>query len=685
MASKSARKPSSKPKKANTPSSKKSTARLWSAPKLSKLQIGLVAGGLAIVGIIIVWAVFAATGSSTEPEAWSVDKPSGTQVVSDASASSGQYLEFLPAPPPSSYGAQLPINYSLSSLSGSQRFVATNGNDSSGNGSVNAPYATIAKAYSVATAGDSIVIRGGLYRQGNVELGSKQVKITAYPGEIPEFNGAQIANDGWTPEGSYQYRTYTQRAVTTGNGIDFASGRNLTGSGVGKYADQAWVGNTQLQQVNTKAELADGKFWVDGGASRMYVTTNDKNKGNLEITQRNRFMHVYAAGTTIEGLRVKRFSNNGGDYGVFLFEANSNNTIVQNVEIIDPAYMAIMYGNSSNQLTKNVTIDGANWMGINGNYTTNLTLDSIKVTNLNRWGEFATSPQSGAYKGSRNWYTKITNSQFTNNNSHVLWMDQSNYDTVIANNTLTGNSGSSIFFEISDKLLLINNYISSPSNGQPVKTAGSSGLRLVNNTLIGGADPISIYTDSRSAPGCADYTARNNVVCPGGDSSDWDKQRTRPATMDWMPRLDLMINNIAIYPTRSYVCGIVPVCITHSHSSNTLAQAPIQTIIHKSDSSRGIPQTFMDGNLYANDLGSTMVRGNNTNFTTASAWSTFLIGSPVGIGGLEANSKSGSNLVNTDGSLKAGLTDAQAVAIPTDTQINQYISSGTKRFGSNVK
>jgi len=44
-------------------------------------------------------------------------------------------------------------------------FVATNGNDSTGNGSIGAPYATLTKAVSVAAAGDTINMRAGSYTQ----------------------------------------------------------------------------------------------------------------------------------------------------------------------------------------------------------------------------------------------------------------------------------------------------------------------------------------------------------------------------------------------------------------------------------------------------------------------------------------------------------------------------------------
>ena len=42
-------------------------------------------------------------------------------------------------------------------------YVATNGNDTTGTGSITAPYASIIKAQSYVVAGDTVYVRGGTY------------------------------------------------------------------------------------------------------------------------------------------------------------------------------------------------------------------------------------------------------------------------------------------------------------------------------------------------------------------------------------------------------------------------------------------------------------------------------------------------------------------------------------------
>lgn len=586
-------------------------------------------------------------------------------------------------------GAQLPISYDVASLAGTVRYVATNGNDASGTGSIGAPYATLSKAISVSSAGQTVVVRGGTYRdQGNLSIpAGKSLKIYAYPGEIPVFNGARTVSGGWVTEGPLKYIAYSPRPVTDGSGISFTSGQNLTGDGVGKYPDQVWIGSSQLKEVSNKASVNGNNFWVDRANNRLYMTATDAGRPGIEVSDTSVFLTIQAADTAVEGLRIVRYSNTASDYGVVKVQGGADRTRIRHVEIADTAFIGMHVDGTGNindgTRLEYVTVTSSNWMGVVGNITDNLTLEAVKLHNMNQFNEFTFSPQSGGLKTSRTRYTKVVDSAVLDNNSHGLWFDQSNYDVVVANNTITGNKGSSVFFEISDKFLLINNYIRSTSSGQPVKLAGSSGMRLVNNTIIGGFDPVGIYTDNRSINGCADPS---RPLCSNSYSSDRDSVRTRPATLDWIPRLDLMLNNIIAYPTVTGYCGVLTaMCLTQN---NATATVPLGTQIHKADASRGIPQTYMNGNVYANGSGAIFSYNSpQGRHTSISAITNALAAAPVGISGLEANSKHGNSYVNADGTPTASLASmhGQAIAVPTDAAINTYIPAGTKHYGVTYK
>ena len=370
----------------------------------------------------------------------------------------------------------------------------------------------------------------------------------------------------------------------------------------------------------------------------------------------------------------------------------SQSAILRNIEVSQTSYDGIIINEIDNAKFEHITVSYAGWRGFSTFQTDNAVFDAIKVTNGDPFDEFTGSPVSGALKTSKNRGTVVKNSQISNNKSHGLWFDQSNINTTVANNIITDNSDTGVFYEISDGLLLINNYIKASGSGQPFKAAGSSGLKLVNNTLVGGQDPIGIYTDARSGL-CSTATNLTELaaLCAGTGSQLGERQGRfgRPVTMDWQPRLDLMLNNIVAYPDSSKYCDArVPLCIT---TQNGNGSAPIQTIIHQADkpySGVGIPKTQMSGNVYAN--GSSIIikvkttSSNYADYTTLAEFAAAMANpSIVNIPGLESNGKFGNSWVNADGSPTSALAaiHSSATAIPSDANINKYITAGTRHFG----
>ncbi len=682
--------PSKKPvKRASLARYKQSLLQL---PRLQPIQLAIIVTLVILVGALIVWVIRAASLSNTEIETWSATNASGVAIKDDPTAAGGQYLEFLApttASPVNAAGAQLPISYPASTIPANALYVSPNGLDTN-SGSSSSPYATLSKAVSAATSGGTVIVKGGTYYgQGNITL-NKTLKIMAASGETPKFIGSKQVSGGWATEGSYQYIPYTPQVPSNGIMALKDSNDGLTGDYIGKYQDQVWVGNTRLKQVADKANLTDGKFWVDQAGAKLYLTSNDVAKGNIEITGQNKFMTHNAPGSSIEGLQITRYSDAGGSYGVILMNRTADNVTLKNLEINDNALIAIgVFGDKGTLDTnvgttlKNITLDNSNWMGVASNYTDNLTLDSMKITHMNMAGEFKFSPVSGAFKVTRSRQIKVLNSIIADNNSHGLWFDQTNQDADIVNNQLTGNAGSSVFYEISDDMLMVNNYIKS-SGSEAVKTAGSSGLKFVNNTIIGGSQPLAIYVDSRSIPGCSVPTSG----CTAAQYNEWDVVHPQSANIDWMPRLDLLVNNIIAYPTGQGFCkSTAPLCITQQNGSNTATYRPIDTVIHQAEAARNIPRTYMNGNVYANGSGRILSTQSLSEYSNTTDLSAYLAGSPVLISGMETTSKVGNSYVNADGSpsLVLSALHGQAEPVPTDANINQYLSPGLRHYGVTYK
>jgi parallel beta-helix repeat protein len=86
-------------------------------------------------------------------------------------------------------------------------FVATNGSDGKGDGSLRSPFATISKAASAARPGDTVLVRGGVYRQPVAVWndGTEGARITfrPYRSERPIIDGGGRGIDAVTIGGDY--------------------------------------------------------------------------------------------------------------------------------------------------------------------------------------------------------------------------------------------------------------------------------------------------------------------------------------------------------------------------------------------------------------------------------------------------------------------------------------------------
>ena len=88
------------------------------------------------------------------------------------------------------------------SASAASWYVATNGSDSAA-GTLAAPFQTLSNAYSKASAGDTIQVRGGTYREAVVLAGKSgsagsPITLTSYTNETAVLSGLDVQNLTWT-------------------------------------------------------------------------------------------------------------------------------------------------------------------------------------------------------------------------------------------------------------------------------------------------------------------------------------------------------------------------------------------------------------------------------------------------------------------------------------------------------
>lgn len=617
------------------------------------------------------------------------------------------------------YGADLPIIYTLATdyPTGTKWYVepaiADGGTGAGTACTLASPCASTQQAHTNASNGDVIVLGGGVYRNEFNRTFTKSITLVAATGEIPVFSGSVVVTGTFTNEvGAHSYVSYDDQPITNGS-MSITTGVGVQGgmNGVGRFPDQAWIDNVLATQVTTKAAVTDGKFWVDSTNSRLYVTDADAAKP-VEIcpagSSGNDDWAGFSGPIKLRGVILRRYCNDGSAFGVLDVNNTGDGSVLEDVVVEEPSLLGIALAGGSGTLLEDVTmtrvtITRAGWVGLSPNYVEDFVATSLNVTGSNWFDEFTNSPVSGGVKLAHTRRATIKESLIVDNDGVGIWWDQSNMESTTAKSIIGNNEGTQLFIEISDRALVIDNLIIGTAASTGLKGAGSGGLRLVNNTIIGGLDPIGIYSDARSvastvfAKRCATtFTWVNSsaveAACTGGTaSSDRWTHDPVPATMDWQPRIDMMINNIVGYPSGQLYCeSMVALCVETVHTNATF---PLSAVFHAADGSRGIPQTLINGNVYANGTGTNIAvlerEGvSNSTHTAIGTLRTYL--ATLGSTGNEALGLSGNQYVNADGTptfaletyAGSGCTGhACAVGVPTDAAINAYIAPNVKHFG----
>jgi len=161
----------------------------------------------------------------------------------------------------------------VTSLALSQTYyIAPTGDDDSGDGSIENPWATFLKAETMLYAGDTLIVRGGTYNEWvfletRGGTATEPIVIKRYPGETPIIDGTDT-----TIAASYGlldlYRSYFHvtgltirnsdqsgvRMGNTGNWVDSLTVHNIMGTGIAAYGDSSKVEDCLVYDVAMENE-----------------------------------------------------------------------------------------------------------------------------------------------------------------------------------------------------------------------------------------------------------------------------------------------------------------------------------------------------------------------------------------------------------------------------------------------
>ena len=207
------------------------------------------------------------------------------------------------------------IIFHLSALGQTTYYVSNSIGDDNSDGSIDSPFETIGKAISKIDAGDSVIIRGGLYHE-EILIDNLNSSISS-PTLIKSFDGETVVIDGtieilgqWNDDNS-------NSSIKVVNGID-------------DHITQLFVGNEQMvmarwpnAQFNDQS-IFDKHNWAEGDEStsqdgQLYIDESKKDPGTINLTNSVGILNVGSFKTF-----NKRITNHTIQNGNDLIEYDGN-------------------------------------------------------------------------------------------------------------------------------------------------------------------------------------------------------------------------------------------------------------------------------------------------------------------------------------------------------------------------
>ena len=384
------------------------------------------------------------------------------------------------------FGAQTigVANYAIPS--GAYYVAASGGNDSNSAAQAQnpaTPWATLQHAVNSVSAGATIVVRGGSYRQST--FCSVPVTIQNYPNEAVWFTGSDVVTAWSLYSGSvYVYNGYTQNFDPTTTSESPMIDPNFPMAG---YPDMVFVNGVQYTQVASLAAVnGANKFYADQTNNKLYIWGNPAGK-TVEAASRTYGLQIAnstgAAGCDIRGIGFEHYATNTNQVAAVVTQAAQ--TTFENCVFNDNAAVGLTIEGSDCRIF-HCTANGNGQEGMSSLHADNALIEGnwISGNNVEHFdpGQFAGGIKLHSSRGE-----VVSNNWVDGNLGTGLWIDCSVIGMTIAHNRVTNNTLHGIQYEISAFGTIVDNYVSA-NGGRGIYIPESNNLEIWNNTSTKNAD-----------------------------------------------------------------------------------------------------------------------------------------------------------------------------------------------------
>ena len=394
--------------------------------------------------------------------------------------------------------------------------VSPTGSDTTGTGRVDAPYATITKALTVATSGGTIALRGGNHHVGvamrpdgssgtawpvwaGITADIPSLTIMGYPGEAAWLDGSSTVT-GWTKVGAVWEKALTitlDRSPTGTSGADDYQAENWQYVNPARpYAarpERVWIDGVEQKQVADRASVVPGTFAVEGTAapgnkyvftSSKYILGTDPTGKTVRVVDLSTSISSTGGGFTLRGVGVRRYGAGVAQRGAL--KLRHTNSVIDNVTIEDCSALAVTFYQAHNARLTGVTVRRSGLLGIEGTESDDITIDWCVITDCNRQG-FNYAPESGGVKLTHMRRPTVSRTAVYDCAGTGIWLDESVSNAVVHSCDIHWCDNNGIMSELSGGTTIANCAVTAP---------GSDGINIFN---VSGK--VRIWNNTVSRPG----------------------------------------------------------------------------------------------------------------------------------------------------------------------------------------
>jgi len=409
-------------------------------------------------------------------------------------------------------------------------YVATTGNDANSGTSVTQPFRTIQRGMNVVVPGDTVLIRGGTYRE-QVEAikggtADKPITVAAYPGEIPVIKGSDIVT-GWVADSTTVWKKTGWPHNSQQVFVDWSANpkKSLQQIGMPSQYYAAWEYPNPIG--SGRSSMTPGSFYYDPLADTLYVRLADNSNPNrhvMEASVRRRLFTMHQPYINVKGLRFRHSSTSAFAQQGAAVELSAHSSIENcDIQYVDFTGLSMGYLQNGAHVHNCVISNNGN-SGISAAGSTNFWVTNVTVQ-YNNSRNFNTLWHAGGFKGASKAYGTIENSEFANNNGAGIWFDYANSGSpiVVRNNYIHNNGPAegAIFFEVSNNGLFYNNVVAS-NKRRGIYLSAANNTRVYNNTIYGTTERAGIEVGGmpRGSSTLTNNIISNNIVSHGSSVYD---------------------------------------------------------------------------------------------------------------------------------------------------------------------